>query len=133
VGLIGDFELGDSTYNLTVTKIFPEVKDGRFEVEMEFPQYPPRDIRRGQTVHIRLALGGPSVCLQVARGGFQQNTGGNWAYVLDKSGHVAAKRNIKLGRMNPKVIEVLEGLSEGDKVITSSYDGFGDAEKIILK
>jgi len=133
VGLPGNFELAGETYRLNVTKIYPEVRDGRFAVDMEFIGPPPEDIRRGQTVHIRLALGDLSECLQLPRGGFYQNTGGNWAYVLDKSRDVAVKRDIRLGRMNPKVFEVLEGLNVGEKVITSSYDNFGDVDKIVLK
>ncbi len=133
VGLPGDFDLTGSTYQLKVTKIYPEVRDGRFAVDMEFVGTPPEDIRRGQTVHIRLALGDLSECLQLPRGGFYQNTGGNWAYVIDESGDIAVKREIRLGRMNPKVFEVLEGLNAGEKVITSSYDNFGDVDKIVLK
>lgn len=133
VGLFGNFDLAGITYQLKVTKIYPEVRDGRFAVDMEFASDLPEDIRRGQTVHIRLALGDLSECLQLARGGFYQNTGGNWAYVLDESGNIAVKRDIRLGRMNPKVFEVLEGLSAGDKIITSSYDNFGDVDKIVLK
>ena len=133
VGLPGDFDLTGSTYQLKVTKIYPEVRDGRFAVDMEFVGTPPEDIRRGQTVHIRLALGDLSECLQLPRGGFYQNTGCNWAYVIDESGDIAVKREIRLGRMNPKVFEVLEGLNAGEKVITSSYDNFGDVDKIVLK
>jgi HlyD family secretion protein len=133
VGLPGNFDLDGTTYQLKVTKIYPEVRDGRFAVDMEFVGTPPQDIRRGQTVHVRLALGDTSECLQLPRGGFYQNTGGNWVYVLDESGDVAVKREIRLGRMNPKEFEVLEGLSAGDKVITSSYDNFGDVDKIVLK
>jgi HlyD family secretion protein len=133
VGLSGNFDLAGTTYQLKVTKIYPEVRDGRFAVDMEFASDLPEDIRRGQTVHIRLALGDLSECLQLARGGFYQNTGGNWAYVIDESGAIAVKREIRLGRMNPKVFEVLEGLSAGDRIITSSYDNFGDVDKIVLK
>jgi HlyD family secretion protein len=133
IGLPGNFDLDGTTYQLKVTKIYPEVRDGRFAVDMEFVGTPPGEIRRGQTVHVRLALGDTSECLQLPRGGFYQNTGGNWAYVLDESGDEAIKREIRLGRMNPKVFEVLEGLNAGDRVITSSYDNFGDVDKIVLK
>ena len=133
IGLAGDFDLADETYQLKITKIYPEVTEGRFAVDMEFVGDPPDDIRRGQTVHIRLALGDLSECLQLARGGFFQSTGGNWAYVMDVTRTAAVRRDIRLGRMNPKVFEVLEGLSEGDQVITSTYDNFGDVDKIVLK
>jgi HlyD family secretion protein len=132
-GLAGDFDLADETYHLKITKIYPEVTDGRFAVDLEFSGDPPDDIRRGQTVHIRLALGDLSECLQLARGGFYQSTGGQWAYVMDETGMAAVKRDIRLGRMNPKVFEVLEGLTDGDQVITSTYDHFGDVDKIVLK
>ena len=130
---MGKFDLSGVTYNLKVSKIYPEVRDGRFEVDLMFEGDLPSDIRRGQTLHIRLALGDLSECLQVARGPFYQKTGGNWAYVLDEAGDYAIRRDIKLGRMNPKMFEVLEGLEEGDRVITSSYDNFGDVEKLVLQ
>lgn len=132
-GLVAKSDLAGSTYSLKVTKIYPEVRDGRFQVDLVFEDEMPPDIRRGQTLHIRLALGDLTECRQVARGGFYQNTGGNWAYVLDESGDFAVKKEIKLGRMNPKMFEVLEGLEEGDRVITSSYDNFGDVDKLVLK
>lgn len=132
-GLVAKSDLAGKTYALKVTKIYPEVREGRFQVDLEFVDDMPPDIRRGQTLHIRLALGDLTECRQVARGGFYQNTGGNWAYVLDESGDFAVKKEIKLGRMNPKMFEVLEGLEEGDRVITSSYDNFGDVDKLVLK
>ena len=100
---------------------------------MEFVNTEPSDIRRGQTVHIRLELGDLSDAVTLARGGFYQKTGGQWVYVVNKSGGFAEKRSIKLGRQNPQVFEVLEGLTPGERVITSSYDNFGDIDKLILK
>jgi HlyD family secretion protein len=116
-----------------VKKVYPEVKEGRFEVDLEFEGKTPEGIRRGQTLHIRLELGDLSTALLLDRGGFYQKTGGQWVYVLDGSGKVAVKRNIKIGRQNPDVFEVLEGLKPGEKVITSSYDDYGDVDKLILK
>jgi HlyD family secretion protein len=132
-GQRGDFDLTGTTYGLKITKVYPEVKDGRFEVDLEFDGRPPQGIRRGQTLQIRLELGDLSEALLIPRGGFYQKTGGQWVYVIDKSGSFAVKRNVKLGRQNPQMFEVLEGLEPGDQVITSSYDNFGDIDKLVLK
>ena len=132
-GLKGEFDFNDITYNLVVTKVYPEVREGKFEVDMEFDGKAPRETRRGQTFHIRLALGGLSGALLLPRGGFYQKTGGNWIFVLNSSGSFAAKRKIKLGRQNPLYYEVLDGLTDGEKVITSSYDNYGDIDILNLK
>jgi HlyD family secretion protein len=132
-GQKGEFELGQTTYKLKIRRVFPEVRDGKFEVDFDFVSAAPPDIRRGQTLHIRLELGDVAEAVLVAKGGFYQTTGGNWIYALDKSGKFAFKRFIRIGRQNPQAYEVLEGLQPGDKVITSSYEGFGDMERLILK
>jgi HlyD family secretion protein len=132
-GQKGDFDLTGTTYSLRITKVYPEVKDGRFEVDMVFEGAAPQGIRRGQTLQVRLELGDLSEALLLPRGGFYQKTGGQWVYVVDKSGSFAVKRNVKLGRQNPQVFEVLEGLVPGEQVITSTYDNFGDNEKLVLK
>jgi HlyD family secretion protein len=133
IGRTGDFNLVDQSYRLIVKKIYPEVNEGRFEVDMEFEGRTPQGIRRGQTLHIRLELSDVTEAILLPTGGFYQTTGGNWAYVLDESGQIATKRKIKLGRYNTEVYEVLEGLSPGDKVITSSYESFGNMERLVLK
>ncbi len=132
-GQKGEFDLSQTTYKLNIRRVFPEVRDGKFEVDFDFVGPTPPDIRRGQTLHIRLELGDVAEAILVAKGGFYQTTGGNWIYALDKSGSFAVKRFIRIGRQNPQVYEVLEGLQPGDKVITSSYEGFGDMERLILK
>jgi HlyD family secretion protein len=132
-GQKGEFDLGQTSYNLKIRRVFPEVREGKFEVDFDFVGAAPPDIRRGQTLHIRLELGDVAEAVLVAKGGFYQTTGGNWIYALDKSGKFAVKRFIRIGRQNPQVYEVLEGLQPGDKVITSSYEGFGDMERLILK
>ena len=132
-GQKGTFDLGTTSYSLTVEKVYPEVREGRFEVDMLFEGSPPQGIRRGQTLQIRLQLGDLSDALLVARGAFYQKTGGQWAYVVDKSGAFAIKRNIRLGRQNPQTFEVMEGLEPGEQVITSAYDNFGDIDKLVLK
>jgi HlyD family secretion protein len=133
VGKPGEFDHSGKTYRLKVNRIYPEVREGRFEADMAFDGPGPEGITRGQTYHIRLFLSDVSEGLLLAKGGFFQSTGGNWAYVLDKSGNFAEKRSIRVGRQNTQVYEVLEGLAEGDRVITSSYESFGDNERLILK
>jgi len=132
-GLGGEFDLGDERYDLEVVKVYPEVKGGRFEIDLEFMGAPPEGIRRGQTLHIRLFLDAVGEAILLARGGFYQKTGGNWVYVLDADGQRASKRAIRIGRQNPRFFEVLEGLVPGEKVITSSYDNFGDMDVLLLE
>lgn len=130
---LGTFDFAGHSYRLVVKKIYLEVSEGRFETDLFFVGETAEGIRRGQTLHIRLELGELSEAILLARGGFYQKTGGQWAYVLDRSESVATKRKIKLGRQNTQVFEVLEGLDAGDRVITSAYDSFGDNDKLILK
>jgi HlyD family secretion protein len=131
-GLHGEFDLAGESFELIVTKIYPEVRNGRFAVDMEFAGDEPREIRRGQSVHVRLELGDLTECVLLPRGGFYQSTGGRWAYVVDETGEIAARREIRLGQQNPRMFEVLEGLQPGDRVVTSSYDNFGDVDKLVL-
>jgi HlyD family secretion protein len=133
IGQQAEFTLAGQHHTLTVSKILPEVNDGRFEIEASFEGEPPEIIRRGQSVQIRLELGNSSTALLLPRGGFFQQTGGQWVYVLDESGEAAVKRNIQLGRQNPEVFEVLGGLHAGDKVISSSYKVYGEnIEKLLF-
>jgi HlyD family secretion protein len=125
--------LGDTVRTLSIARVYPEVEDGRFEVDLAFQGDSPPNLRRGQTVRLKLELGQPKKATLLARGGFYQSTGGNWAYVLTESGDAAVRRPIRLGRQNPNYFEVLEGLEPGDKVITSSYDTFGDADRLSLE
>ena len=132
-GKTGEFEFAEKTYHLIVKQVYLEVQEGRFEVDMEFTGEEPHSIRRGQTFHISLQLGGISEEIILPRGGFYQTTGGNWIFIVDKSGKFATKKPIKLGMYNTYVYQVLEGLEPGDRVITSSYESFGNAEMLILK
>ncbi len=131
-GREGEFTLSGKEYRLTVKKVYPEVTDGRFEIDLEFNGEVPANLRNGQTLHIRLELGDLSEALLLPRGGFYQTTGGNWVFVLDESGDFAVRRPVKLGRWNTDVYEVLEGLEPGDLVITSSYDGYGDMQRLVF-
>lgn len=131
-GLKGEFPFADKTYKVEIKTVYVQVTNGRFEVDMNFVDEVPTGIRRGQTVRIKLELGDLTDAITVARGGFYQTTGGQWIFVVDESGTVATKRQISLGRQNTMVFEVLSGLKEGEHVITSSYDNYGDVDKLIL-
>ena len=120
-------------YNLSVKRVYPEVRNGTFEIDMIFRDSMPDNIRTGQTYYISLQLGQPKVSVLVPIGGFFQETGGQWIFVLDPTESFAFKRNISIGRKNPKYYEVLEGLQPGEKVIVSGYETFGKNEKLILK
>ncbi|MEZ0541406.1 efflux RND transporter periplasmic adaptor subunit [Fibrella arboris] len=127
-GLNGSFEFNGQEFPLSISRVYPEVRNGRFEVDMTFPKGAPAGIKRGQSSPIRLELGKAAKATLLPVGGFFSDTGGNWVYVLDNSGKRATKRNITLGRKNPEFYEVLEGLQPGEQVITSSYENFGDNE-----
>ena len=128
VGLTGNFEFNTKTYDLRILKVYPEVRSGRFEVDMVFAKSVPEGIRRGQSSPIRLELGKSATATLLPVGGFFSDTGGNWVYVVDKTGKNATKRTITLGRKNPEFYEVLDGLQPGERVITSSYTNFGEKE-----
>ncbi|MDA3930742.1 MAG: efflux RND transporter periplasmic adaptor subunit [Prolixibacteraceae bacterium] len=132
-GLSASFERQDNSFSLFTKKIYPEVRDGRFEVDLNFEDENPENLRTGQTYHIKLELGQPIEAILLPRGGFFQSTGGQWVYVIDASGSFAVKREIHIGRQNPLYYEVLDGLQPGEKVITSSYDLFGENDKIEFK
>ncbi|GAA4384011.1 efflux RND transporter periplasmic adaptor subunit [Hymenobacter koreensis] len=120
------------TYDLRVTKIFPQVTSG-LQVDLEFSGTAPTDVRRGQTLPVRLALSDPTQAVRVPRGGFNQKTGGNWIFKVNEDGTKAYRTDIRLGRQNPEYFEVLEGLKPGDKVVTSSYEGFETMGELTLK
>ncbi|MBN2461301.1 MAG: efflux RND transporter periplasmic adaptor subunit [Candidatus Cloacimonetes bacterium] len=131
--LLGEFEFANKTYKLKVTKIYTVVRNGRFSVDMVFTEDIPSNMRIGQTFRVKLELGDPKEAILIPKGGFYQTTGGQWIFVVNEAGDTAVKRNIRLGSMNPKYYEVLEGLEPGEKVIISSYDNFGNVDKLILK
>jgi HlyD family secretion protein len=132
-GQEAELDFGGKTYQLYVHKIYTGVTGGAFQVDMLFKDEVPDNIKRGQTIQMRLQFSTPTEALILKRGGFFQQTGGNWVYVVDPSGDFAIKRNIKLGRQNTRYYEVLEGLEAGEDVIISSYDNFGNKDKLILK
>ncbi len=132
-GLSGDFSFDNKIYKLKVRKVFTQVSNGRFQIDLEFSGAVPAGIRRGQSLQIRLALGDEARALLLPRGGFYQQTGGNWIFKLSNDGKTAYKTDIRVGRQNPDYYEVLSGLQPGDKVVTSSYENFGDMEELFLK
>ncbi len=132
-GLIAIIDRNGIEYELKIRKVFPDVREGKFTVEMVFVDQTPPNMRTGQTYHSRLQLGNPQEALILEKGSFYQETGGQWIFVVSKDGKYAEKREIKIGRQNPKYYEVLEGLEEGDRVIISGYANFGDNEKIEFK
>ncbi len=131
--LIGSFERNRDTFQLHIKKVYPEVRNGKFDIDMVFDGTKPENIRTGQSYHIKLELGESNNAVLIKRGSFFQNTGGQWIFVLNKDESEANKRFIKIGKQNPQYYEVIEGLEPGEKVITSSYDMFGENEKIVLK
>ena len=132
-GLTATFSRGDKQYRLQVRKVYPEVREGKFRCDFVFRGERPENIRTGQTYYIDLELGQPEQAVLIPRGTFFQTTGGQWIFVLDKSGGKAYRRNIRIGRQNPQYYEVLEGLEPGERVITSGYEAFKDSEVLVIK
>lgn len=132
-GLSATFERDGKTYGLQVRKVYPEVRQGQFRTDLVFTGTRPGNIRSGQTYYLNLELGKPTQAVIIPRGTFYQTTGGNWIFVLDKSGSKAYRRNIRIGRQNPLYYEVEEGLEPGEKVITSGYEAFKDNEVLKIK
>lgn len=130
IGQIADFSISGQSYALRISKIYPQVTNGTFEVDMVFTSEEPTGIRRGQTVQLNLQLGDPSTSVLIPNGAFYQDTGGNWIFVVAPDGSRAIKRNIRLGRRNVRFIEVLDGLEPGEKVITSPYTNFIDMDRL---
>jgi HlyD family secretion protein len=130
-GLRATTTFNNKDYNLEIAYIYPNIENGRFNVDMNFVGEPPSGIRRGQSLRLRIELSQSSEELLLPVGGFYKDTGGNWVFVLE-DGNRAVKRDIKLGRKNPEHFEVLEGLKPGEKVITSSYENFGTNDVLIL-
>lgn len=130
--LEGTFTFGGKEFRLQVGKIFPEVNNGEFEVDLLFVGDPPEAVKRGQSLQIKLQLSEDMQAVILPRGPFFQDTGGQWVYVIDAEGK-ATKRDVKLGRQNPDMYEVLEGLAPGDRVVTSRYVAFNNADELIIQ
>ncbi len=132
VGLLADFSFAEKNYQLKIKKIYSQVTNGRFQVDLQFVSSVPKDIRRGQTMQVKLALGDETQAILLSRGGFYQQTGGNWVFKVNENGTKAFRANIQLGRQNPEYFEVMEGLKPGDKVVTSSYENYGEMQELII-
>jgi len=130
---VGEFDFAGKVYKVDVKKIYPEVRDEKFEVDLEFLGEHPLELKRGQTLHIRLDLVDANEALLLAKGEFLRVSGAKWVYVLDETGKGAVKRKIRTGRQTFQVLEVLEGVSEGDGVIVSSYESFKNCDRLVLK
>jgi HlyD family secretion protein len=130
IGQIATVEIDREEHHLEVFKIYPDVADRQFEIDLQFAGEAPEGIRRGQTVRMRLEIGQPADTLVLANGAFYDDTGGQWVFVVDPSGDFAERRAVRFGRRNPEGIEVLEGLREGEEVITSSYESLLDFDRI---
>lgn len=120
-------------YPLRIRKVYPEVRNGNFQVDFVFSESRPDNIRNGQSYYLKLNLGAPQTASLLSRGGFFTSTGGQWVYLLHPEGLSATKRSIRIGKQNPQYYQILEGLQAGDRVITSGYDGFGDSDRIVLE
>jgi len=132
-GLYGRVTFANKDYKLVIKKVYTTIANGRFQVDMQFVGEVPQGIRRGQTLQILLAFSDEIEAVQVAKGGFYQQTGGNWIFKVSDNGKTAYKVDIQLGRQNPDYYEVLSGLKPGDKVVTSSYETYGDMQELVLK
>jgi HlyD family secretion protein len=126
------FDRGSTRYELSISKIYPQVKNGQFEVDMVFADEEPAGIRRGQTIQLKLTLGDAAPATLIPNGAFYQDTGGNWIFVVTPDGSEAVKRNVRLGRRNSRFIEVLDGLDVGESVVTSPYTSFRDMDTLKL-
>lgn len=130
VGQTATGDVDGKTYRLKVAKVYPQVRNGQFQIDLLFDGAAPTSVQRGQTVQVKLTLGDSSKALLIPNGAFFNDTGGNWVFVVDKSGRGATKRSVQLGRRNADYIEVLNGLSAGERVITSSYSGLIDKDHL---
>ena len=132
-GLIGEFTFANKQYKLKITKVYIQITNGRFQVDMEFVGEVPQGIRRGQTLQIGLALSDEITALLLQKGGFYQKTGGNWIFKVDENGKIAYKVDIQLGMQSPDYYQVLQGLKAGDKVVISSYENYENMEELVIK
>jgi len=132
VNQVATAEIGGRTYQLRVSKIYPQVRNGAFEIDLQFAGGEPADLQRGQTVQARLTLGAPAQARLIPAGAFYNDTGGAWLFVVAPDGRSAVRRQVRLGRRNNDVIEVLDGLSPGERVITSPYTGFAERDRLSL-
>ena len=130
VGQSAAVELAGRTHRLRVAKVYPQVRNGQFQIDLVFGEAEPAGMQRGQTVQARLTLGDSTSATLIPNGAFFNDTGGNWVFVVDQGGGGATRRQVRLGRRNSEHIEVLEGLSPGERVVISSYGGLVDKARL---
>jgi HlyD family secretion protein len=133
IGQQAEATFAGKKHPLIIKKVYSQVRNGRFQVDMEFVEGAPEGIRRGQTLQIRLALSDETQAVLLAKGGFYQQTGGNWVFKVSEDGSTAYRVDVQLGRQNPEYYEVLNGLQPGDRVVTSSYENWGNMQELVLK
>ena len=131
-GLTANAEVNGRTYRMRVSKIYPQVRNGSFEIDLQFVGEEPRDLQRGQTVQLRMTLGASSQARLIPFGAYYNDTGGNWVFVVSADGRSAERRQVRLGRRNTDFVEVLEGLQPGERVVTSSYAGFAERDRLSI-
>jgi HlyD family secretion protein len=132
-GQIATAELGGRTYRLKLAKIYPQVRNGTFEVDFHFVGPAPANVQRGQTIQTKLTLSDPAKALLIPNGAFYNETRGNWVFVVTPDGSQAVKREVRLGRRNAEFVEVLDGLEAGERVLTSPYTGFAERDRLDLE
>jgi len=133
VGQSASADINGKTYRLKVSKVYPQVRNGQFQIDLLFDGPEPSGVQRGQTIQAKVTVGDSSRAILLPNGAFFNDTGGNWVFVVDKSGNSATKRQVQLGRRNSDFIEVLGGLKPGDRVITSSYSGLVDKDHLTFE
>jgi HlyD family secretion protein len=132
IGLKSIATISGKEYAMTISKVYTQVNNGRFQVDLTFDDKAPEGIRRGQTLQVRLALSDATQALLLSKGGFFQQSGGNWVYKLSADGRKAYKVDVQLGRQNQDYYEVVSGLEQGDKVVTSSYENYTNMQELII-
>jgi len=125
-------EMGSRTYRMRVAKVYPQVRNGQFQIDLAFDGPEPVSMQRGQTLQAKLTLGDSARATLIPNGAFFNDTGGNWLFVVDTGGKTATRRQVQLGRRNSEFIEVLGGLKPGERVITSSYSGLADKDSLTI-
>ena len=133
IGQSANYQNNGKSFPAKVKKIYPQVNNGQFQVDIQFTESQPPELRRGQTLQAKLTLGDESEAILIPNGSFYQDTGGNWIFVVTSNGSEAVKRNIVLGRRNSSYIEVVEGLEPGEQVVTSSYSGYEEIDRLKIK
>ena len=132
-GLPAKISYQDKTFPLSISRVVPEVKERSFDVDLVFSGQKPSNIRLGKSYRVQIELGKPERAIIIPRGDFYQHTGGRWIYRLSADGKKATKVEIEIGRQNPQHYEIVDGLNEGDRVIVSGYDKFGDIEELVIE